>query len=67
VDTVTTFEVRLIANIGTGVEVFGGEMAVSEEIFGLCPTLNGAKGTDKARINRLDRITRCMCFLDGMK
>jgi len=42
VETVTMFDTRLIANIGTGVEEFGVEMAVREEMLALCGNPNGA-------------------------
>jgi hypothetical protein len=34
VDTVTTFDFLLMAKIGTGVELDGGEMAVRDEMVG---------------------------------
>jgi len=42
---VTTFAVRLIANIGTGVELLEGDMAVREEMLALWAKPRGANTT----------------------
>jgi hypothetical protein len=50
VDTVTTFEVRLIAKIGTGTALSGAEIAVKEEILALCPNAEGAANKSSMQI-----------------
>jgi hypothetical protein len=47
VDTVTTFPVLPMENIGTGVELFGVETAVREEMLALCANPAGAKTIPK--------------------
>jgi len=51
VDTVTTFELLLILNIGTGVVLFGGEIAVSDEIVALCGKASGVNTDANADAN----------------